>query len=469
MVGGSAGVCALTQSVSPANATSQWLPWREQLRVRRVCRAWRSVIQQCVTTVSCELEGIALAPLRALLCCNLQVLEVRFVPSSHELMAALPATLRRLSWPLARPAAMRHLTLLEDLTLGRVSGDPDVRALGSLQTLTRLKVQILSCTAEAASLVAASLTRLCTLCTSGVGRESVFEEVMLLHGPASLTRVEFDNDLHHTVERVLQHTPLKLRALSLSHLIPLPLERWPDLSELDVGTCYNDDLVRALLDGLALRTSLRVLSMSLRATASVAPALGALVTLQELRLEDADDHAPQMDAIVAQLLRLVHLTTLTLTRHLLARGRVQSLAALPALRTLKMWFCDGDGLRGELVALTQLQCLELHMCGDWDAHNLPVQLEVFACSHHRGPLAPLGRLTALRRLCLEECDIGPAVLSWDAMVRLKEVMLWAVQETPHTLLFDLEAALPALRRVELRWCTGLDPLALTSRVVVEEH
>lgn len=420
---------------------------------------WCSVVHERVTTMP---RWPNLKPLPALLRCNLRVLELGYVLLSDELVTALPTTLRRLVWPRhAQTAALSRLVQLEDLSMAALA-DNDVRALCSLHTLTRLQVSVCECSAESASLVAVSLTRLCTLSVLE-SSDTPFEETMLLHGPTCLVRVALDS-ISDNIVRALQHTPLHLQALEVPHLIPLPLNRWPALRELDAGLCEDADGTLELLRGLAACTSLHKLFISLDIDESVAPALGDLITLQELELEVQDDDRNIDDAIVAQLPRLTQLTKLTLSCFCFDRKHIQALASLPVLRMLKLINCTC----GELAVLTQLRCLELVECDDWDVSNLPVALESFMCEATCQDLGPLGRLTALRRLVLMQCNVGDALLSWGSLLRLEEVILRNVQTLPRTLLFELEATLPSLERVELKRCPEVDPLPLTSRVVVEE-
>lgn len=436
-------------------AVLRWLPWRTQLNVRCVCRAWCSVVHERLALVPRRVPKEALP---ALLHCNLRALDLD--PTVWLPDVVLPTTLCRLSWPRARPADLGHLVRLEDLALGDVEGDAALHALCSLHTLTRLHVDCVGSHAfEAAVLAAASLTRLCTLVVDRASDGLL--EAMLLRGPASLTRLTVLGSktelVSDTVVQALQRTPLQLRALALPRAIPLPLDRLAALCELDVGLCDDFNLL-AMLRGLSSLSKLRVIW---RAEPAAAPALGDLVTLKALEVVMFCPSKSMSNAVAAQLPRLTNLTTLTLRDLILGRGHVEALAVLPALRSLDVGGCHNEGLYGEVAALTQLQCYRGR-----EVLGLPMALEMLTLESALD-LSQLGRLTALRRLELRYCCLSGAVLScWSSLVQLEEVFV-SHTSAPSSLLYDLEALLPALRRVELRR-SFVDWLPLTSRVEVVE-
>lgn len=465
-------------------AVLRWLPWREQLRVRRVCRTWCSVVHERLTTAPRSWPKEALP---ALLRCNLRALET-FSVGWDEVSAPLPTTLRRLSWhtnqpialelsdefltPLtptlslleAQSSALSRLVQLEDLTLDCLD-DAAVRALSSLHALTRLQVSyVRSCSAESATLAAASWTRLCSLSVDETHGGLV--EAMLLRGPTCLTHLTFFSKPSANVVEALQRTPLQLQSLSMLLLLPMPLEQWHNLHELNVGMCGSRAAARELLHRLVGCTSLRKLSIEWPYDASVVPTFGDLTMLRELELRMGP--RTRDDTVTSQLPRLAQLTTLTLHRASIAFGHLDALAAVGALHTLNLFECKFDGLKGQLAALTQLRRLTLEPCCDLNVTLLPVGLESLICRRVKDPES-LSRLTLLRRLELRQCTVGDAVLSWGSLTQLEEVVLDNVKLLPSTLLFDLEATLPALGRVEMARNAGVEPLPLTSRVVVEDY
>lgn len=437
----------------------QWLPWREQLRLRRVCRTWCSVVHDRVTAP--PRGRIPNEALPALLRCNLRALTITQASLDTPL---LPTTLRQLCAPYMPHDAGRY-TQLDDLTVMHVSPD-DMLALCSLHTLTRLRLGNVGCSAAVATQVAAALTRLHSLAMDG----SPSMEPLLLHAPPTLKEVSFFGSANISVVQALQGAPLSLHVLRLPVLIPLPLERWPQLRELEVGNCNDAQAMRSLLHGLAAAcTSLRKLRLMWAVTdVAVAPALGDLTGLQDLELlVFCVRGTPIHDALAMQLPRLHQLTSLSLSYLSLVAGRIAALTGVSKLGTLVLRECQGESF-AELAALVQLRSLSLMACEG--LLTAPATLESLCCTRIDGDLAHVGRFTALRRLELVMCELGstPVRSSWASLVRLEEVVAQHIPaHLPRTLLYDLEATLPALRRVELVFCARVDSLPLTSRVRVE--
>lgn len=429
-----------------------------------MCRTWCSVVHERVTHPPCRFPDQALP---ALLRCNLCVLKIDSNPS-NEVVAALPTTLRKLtSWEGHIPlTALSRLVQLEVLDVEWIVDD-DVRALGSMHTLTQLRVGHVKCSVQSAAVAAAGLTRLSSLEVQG---ETQFAKVMLLCGPTTLTRVRLFGAISGDVVEALHRAPLDIRALKLPYLVLLPLEQWPQLQKLDVGKCDDVDITHALLRRLALCTSLRKLSIwSNVDSAPVAHALGDLTSsLEELQLHGRRSDAD--DILMRPLPHFVHLTTLTLTFVCLPRGWVPAVAALLLLRSLKLHSCSGHGMRDTLVTLTQIRTLSLHHVQGWNPAKLPATLGTLVCGPYTTPdLLQLGCLTALCRLELLDSfriRLNHVPVSWGSLVRLKEVYVHSAKHLPRMLLFDLEATLPALRIVELVNCAPVDLLPLTSQVRV---
>lgn len=441
----------------------QWLPWYEQLRVRRVCRTWCRVVHENLTTMPYEHPCEALP---ALLRCNLRELDLdayeeedvlaMVQPNAH----ALPLSLRELVMCSGMPlGSLTRLAQLESLTLkarpnGDALGDDDVSMLGALTTLTQLAVEAIRCSMEVASRSLAALTAL---------RDLSLLSCDLLCDDQALD----SND--DAMAQLLRHTPPSLEAIRVLHMTAaLPLEHWTQLRSLDVEDTVVLGAQHELLGRLAAVSSLH--RLALRLGDSITPELHelrALTTLRELRLT----HFPPRrgDFLIAvQLAPLVYLTKIMLRYVALSTGCLQALAGLASLRVLTLASCHGPSV-SDLTMLTQLRELALGGCSSFQGvMHLPVTIEVLRLRFQPEALPQLGRGTLLRRLELSECDVGvfDVRASWGSLRLLREILIANDQTLPRNLLFDLSATLPALQWVQVVNCSPLDSLPPPVQVCV---
>lgn len=228
-------------------AVLRWLPWDEQLRVRRVCRAWCSVVHERVTAAPRRWPTEALP---ALLRCNLRALDfsaVRSVP-----LPALPTSLRVLRLPSRHVHLSRLCALPLDALAMSLVKEGDADALCRLHTLTRLEANRVEMSDDSAVRVVCALTQLrhVTLCAS------VLVPALLMHGPATLTSLVIGYPVDAAVRAALLATPLQLESLTLPCVL-LPWTRWTRLAQLTLHNCDDtgvDDNLKAVATLPALRS-----------------------------------------------------------------------------------------------------------------------------------------------------------------------------------------------------------------------
>lgn len=446
-------------------AVLQWLAFEEQLCLRGVCRAWCALVQERVTAVPRPLVW-TLACWPALLRCHLcKINAARSTPLSDALLAApcLPSSLRRLT--LARYSVPGSLTTLRglplvDLTLLKLHVcDVDVDALCSIPTLTRLKLLDLS-SWDVASAVRVAEALPVLQFFSGVSSAAPWVPVFVRHGAPSLVGLEAEvtDQLVHT----LQSTTRALVALHLSGPLPhaLSLAHLTALRSLEVFAEDNDAHMREALASLCAVPTLRALEVYARApTVDYVSAVASLASLEVLVLEWSHRNL----AIAPHLPRFKLLGSLTLYGATFAAGQIRALVSLSSLRLLSLTMCSGDGL-AECGSLTQL--VHLTVFGkSFDASNLPLSLEALALGNGATQLPLLSRLTALMRLELSGKYDELGDLRWSALRRLQCVKLLSLR-VPHSLLYQLVAALPTLERVALVRCSPVRELPFVSSINV---
>lgn len=444
----------------------QWLPWREQLRVRRVCRAWRNVVHERVTAAP---PVVPEAALPALLHCHLHALILRDLAS--DVVLALPPTLRdvRIRGD-AQLALLGTLPPLEVLEVPECNEDT-VAALCSLPTLTMLETLNATMDDASAIRVARALTRLRRVTVAEFS--SPLLRALLQHGPSTLTHVRSTEGGAQASQLALQQTPLQLETLIIPCDMPLPLERWTRLKSLRIVSVEDGSAMNDLVHAMVRAQSVRSFSFCYWVEEESSPLeLSALTMLEYLCMRVWADNDNVNSHLAGQLMHLTRLTTLQVGV-VFGAGQVRALEALRLLRTLELIRCSGPGMM-ELDALIQVRELTLLVCHDVDLAHLPGRLERLELQlvkqldqFKRAQLVHLGQLVTLRHLELTGCAMCAEVLpSWALLVRLESLRLSFEYQLAPTFLQDVECAFPALRSVVLCDCVPVTPLPSRSRVRV---
>lgn len=437
----------------------QLLPWQEQLRLRRVCRTWLAAVHE-------RLDAPVRFPdeaLPALMRCHLHTLVLDCEVPIH-LLAALPTSLRSLRAPHNDGlSGLQRLSRLQDLSLGELSKD-DVELLGAMSTLTRLKVlAVAPCGMESTARAVAGLSRLQEL--TMLHGESDFVETMLLNGPATLTRVTLKETMSDVVEAALLQTPLRLDHLALPHAVPLPVEQWPWLRTLRLGECEADSDTCELLQRISTLPGLRSLQLHLL-DAHLSQFVGALTMLESLNV--SVEHGEKSRFLAVQLPRLVYLTALHVGQVIFDSGQLRLLQALSRLQSLELQSCRGDGIE-DVAWLHQLRHLAVLECPCFDASTVPNGLDSLTVCLATGCDDALNfdHVTCLRRLELRDSGVGYSEpwRQWHHLTHLEEVVFVRDDTLPSTVVAQLAAMLPALRRVVLEYhCAPVDEPSPLSRV-----
>lgn len=457
-------------------AVLRFVPLRDVIMLRCVCRAWCTLIRERLTVASLPYQRTPF-PWAALLRCSLHTFRAPYGLVVHLLYdpeRSLPPTLRSLSL-CAFPDEIRLSDLLRtaprelsELSLQRLHQcAADVDAVFQLHALTSLRVlnvEPRKAPRSMAKRLAAALPALRVLEITGratwvpsvlTGPLGTQLQQLTLHAPTatlcdSLTSARALVKLT-VVEPAAQ---LKLGDAPLLQRLQVRGERGVALAGTlhglqELSLSHTHEALVVEVHPLQLRSLRRLELRMYQPTAILAAGVRELATLEHVILEPIAVVDVHMAAALAALRRLVRLTVRSLH---FSPGQVAALSR--SLRMLEVTCCNGDGLHD--IGLLDLHGLGVHNCAEASNAQLPRQLQVLCLAGitklvDEIPLTPTlleVDLTAVQRVEFS---------TWEPLRMLRALTVRAASWLPNTLVRDAEATLPSLIQIVLHACNRVNP------------